>query len=100
MRSRTTVCWFVARCVPGAWVILLVLATAPRGGSPIEVYVQRRSIRLALAVTRLHGWQPREFGGDGSIEIQRDAPYVVDAIRFGSVPDSEAVTRFFAAGAG
>lgn len=79
----------------GARTILELLEPAPEPDSPIEYFIRRRSIRLALALAKLNGWQPVELGGDGTVPVSPDSPVVVDAIRFGPVPDSESVRRFF-----
>ena len=79
----------------GARTILEVLEPAPEPDSPIAYYIRRRSVRLALALAKLNEWQPVEFGGDGTVPVNPASPVVVDAIRFGPVPDSESVRRFF-----
>jgi hypothetical protein len=79
----------------GVRTILEVLEPAPGPDSPIAFYLRRRSVRLALALAKLNGWQPVELGGDGTVVINSASPIIVDAIRFGPVPDSESVQRFF-----
>ena len=79
----------------GARTILEVLEPAPEPDSAIALYIRRRSVRLALAVTRLHQWQEPSLGGDGTVSFDAASRIVVDAIRFESVADSDAVRRFF-----
>lgn len=79
----------------GAMTIFSLLENAPTPESKISLYVQRLSVRLALAVVKIHGWQPQPLGGDGSVPISPTSPVVVDAIRYQGVDDSVAVARFF-----
>lgn len=79
----------------GAGTILEVLEPAPEPDSSIALYIRRRSVRLAMALAKLNGWQPVDLGGDGTVPVNALSPIVLDAIRYGPVRDTESVRRFF-----
>lgn len=52
-------------------------------------------IRLPLAIMRQHGWQPAEYGGDGTVAVDLKATPIREAVATTICPDGDYVRYFF-----
>jgi hypothetical protein len=54
-----------------------------------------RLIRLPLAIMRDRGWQPKQYGGDGTVPVDLDVAPIMAAVATTHAPDGEYLMHFF-----
>lgn len=54
-----------------------------------------RLVRLPLAIMRSRGWQPEEYGGDGTVQVDLRAAPIRASVATTRAPDGDYVAYFF-----